>query len=148
MNDLLDNQLLMSGVIAGMAAQGTKVVIHLLTNGPRGAATRFLETGGMPSSHSAGVVALAVGAGLTHGWSSPIFAVCAVFGYIVVYDALGVRRAAGMHAALLNELVVQLRHVMDEGFEPRRLQTLLGHSGPQVLAGILLGISIALIVCS
>ncbi len=146
--DLLDNQLLMSGIIAGMAAQGTKVVIHLLTHGPRGAAARFLETGGMPSSHSAGVVALASGAGLTHGWSSPIFAVCAIFGYIVVYDALGVRRAAGMHAALLNELVLQLRHVMDEGFEPRRLQTLLGHSGPQVLAGVVLGFLIALIVCT
>ncbi|MCB9462209.1 MAG: divergent PAP2 family protein [Candidatus Eisenbacteria bacterium] len=143
MPPILENQLLWPAMVAATAAQVIKVITHVSTDGWAGASGRFWETGGMPSSHSAGVTALAFSAGLEVGWGSPTFAVAAVFAYIVIYDALGVRRAAGMHAALLNELVVQLRHLLDEGFQPGTLRTLLGHSSPQVFAGIALGIVVA-----
>ena len=145
MPPILENELLWSALVAASAAQAIKVITHLATEGRRGSLGRFLETGGMPSSHSAGVAALAISAGLELGWSSPVFAVAAVFAYIVIYDALGVRRAAGMHAALLNQLVVQLKHLLDEGFEPGTLRTLLGHSSPQVFAGVALGAIVALL---
>lgn len=142
---ILENDPLWSALVAATAAQLIKVITHVSTEGWAGAFPRFFSTGGMPSSHSAGVSALAISVGVEVGWSSPLFAIAAVFAYIVIYDALGVRRAAGMHAALLNELVVQLRHLLDEGFEPGTLRTLLGHSSPQVLAGVALGAIVALI---
>jgi acid phosphatase family membrane protein YuiD len=142
---ILENELLWPAVVAATAAQAIKVATHVASAGWRGAWSRLFETGGMPSSHSAGVTALALSAGLRVGWASPMFAISAVFAYIVIYDALGVRRAAGMHAALLNELVAQLRHLLDEGFEPQTLRTLLGHSSPQVFAGVALGAAVALL---
>jgi len=142
---ILENQLLWPALVAATAAQVIKVVTHVSSEGWSGVLTRLFETGGMPSSHSAGVSALAISAGIETGWESPTFAVATVFAYIVIYDALGVRRAAGMHAALLNELVVQLKHLMDEGFEPGTLRTLLGHSSPQVFAGVVLGVIVAIL---
>ncbi|MCA9727769.1 MAG: divergent PAP2 family protein [Candidatus Eisenbacteria bacterium] len=143
MDELFHNRLLWTTVIASLVAQGLKVVLALFTESPAKAFSRVLETGGMPSAHSAAVSALATGVGLTHGWGSPFFALSAVFGYIVIYDATGIRRHAGMHAALLNRLMHELRHLMDEDVVPREaLKTLLGHTYPQVLMGIILGIAI------
>ena len=119
-------------------AQAFKVVLILLTE-RRFAPERLLETGGMPSSHSAAVTALATGLGLSYGWDSPLFALAAVFGSIVIYDATGIRRAAGMQAELINELVRELSDVFDEGFQPEALKTLLGHTYPQVAVGAVLG---------
>ncbi len=120
-------------------AQVFKVLLVLLTE-RRWAFDRLLETGGMPSSHSAAVTALATGMGFSFGWDSAQFAIAAVFGSIVMYDATGIRRAAGMQAELLNELVQELADVFDEGFQPQALKTLLGHTYPQVIVGGLLGI--------
>jgi acid phosphatase family membrane protein YuiD len=144
--DLLQNQLLWTTVAASLIAQGVKVLISLVTESPGRAVSRIFETGGMPSAHSAAVTALATGIGWRDGWSSTAFAIAAVFGYIVIYDATGIRRHAGMHAALLNRLVNELRHLMeDQGAPSDALKTLLGHTYPQVLAGILLGLAISAI---
>lgn len=126
-------------LFATVLAQFLKVVLVLLTE-RRFAGDRLLETGGMPSSHSAAVSALATGLGFTEGWGSPHFAIAAVFGGIVMYDATGIRRAAGIQAEMINELVDNLSHLFDEGFQPQVLKTLLGHTYPQVFAGALLGI--------
>lgn len=99
-----------------------------------------METGGMPSSHSAMVTALATGVGLTQGFGSPLFAVCAVFALIVMYDATGVRHSSGQQARLLNELVGELRAVVREGFAPLPLRVLMGHTYLEVLVGSVLGI--------
>ena len=139
MLELLSNQVLWAAVAAMGVAQAFKVVLILLTE-RRFAPGRLLETGGMPSSHSAAVAALATGLGLTYGWDSPLFAVAAIFGSIVIYDATGIRRAAGMQAELINDLIRELSHVFDEGFQPTSLQTLLGHTYPQVAVGALLGV--------
>lgn len=143
MNDLLLNRPLMAALAATVLAQLLKLVIVLLTE-RRLLLSRLLETGGMPSSHSAAVSALAVSLGLAYGWGSPHFAIAAVFGSIVMYDATGIRRAAGLQAELINELVDELAHLFDEGFKPQALRTLLGHTYPQVIVGALLGVAVAL----
>ena len=135
---LLDNTPLIAAVSATFAAQVVKVILVLLTE-RRWALDRMLETGGMPSSHSATVTALAVTIGMTEGFGSTLFALAVVFAGIVMYDASGIRRAAGMHAQLINDLVQELAHLFDEGFQPKALKTLLGHTYPQVLVGGLLG---------
>ena len=125
-----------------LAATAVAQILKLLIVGAterRFAPERLLETGGMPSSHSAAVVALAISLGIREGWGSPYFALAAVFGGIVMYDATGIRRAAGMQAQLINDLVEELGDLFDEGFRPQALKTLLGHTYPQVLVGAVLG---------
>ena len=140
MPSILENTPLVAAVLATLLAQLLKVFLVLVTE-RRLLLVRLLETGGMPSSHSAAVAALATSMGIIYGWASPYFAVAAVFGSIVMYDATGIRRAAGMQAELINDLVNELAHLFDEGFQPQALKTLLGHTYPQVLVGALLGIT-------
>jgi acid phosphatase family membrane protein YuiD len=134
------NTPLVAALLATVLAQTLKVLLVLITE-RRMVLVRLLETGGMPSSHSAAVAALATSTGILYGWASPYFAIAAVFGSIVMYDATGIRRAAGMQAELINDLVNELAHLFDEGFQPQALKTLLGHTYPQVLVGALLGIT-------
>ncbi len=144
MDGLLANKLLWVALFATFAAQLFKVILVLITE-RRWAFDRMLETGGMPSSHSAAVTSLSTGIGLSYGWDSPLFAISMVFGGIVMYDATGIRRAAGIQAQLINELVQELTHVVDEGFKPQTLKTLLGHTYPQVAVGAILGVVLGII---
>ena len=105
---------------------------------------RILGAGGMPSSHSAVVVSLATLIGKYEGVNTAIFAVTLVFAAVVMYDACGVRRAAGRQAALLNKIIetpgltgVQVRE---------RLVEALGHTPVQVFVGALIGLVVGLIV--
>jgi len=136
---LLANTPLVAAFTATLIAQLFKLSLVLATE-RRWAPERLLETGGMPSSHSAAVAALATSLGMIYGLGHPYFAIAVVFATIVMYDATGIRRAAGEHAELLNDLVEELSHLFDEGFQPRALKTLLGHTYPQVLVGALLGL--------
>lgn len=138
MAELLANRPLWVALAATLAAQVIKILLVAATE-RRFAPERLLETGGMPSSHSAAVTALSATIGIQYGWSSPLFAMAAVFAGIVMYDATGIRRAAGMQAQLINDLVDELGHLFDEGFQPEALQTLLGHTYPQVLVGAVVG---------
>ena len=140
MAELLGNRVLWSAALATFLAQLIKVLITLVLE-RRLAFERLLETGGMPSSHSAAVAALATGMGIIYGLGSPYFTLAAVFGSIVMYDATGIRRAAGMQAELINSLVSELTHLFDEGFRPQALKTLLGHTYPQVFMGAALGVA-------
>jgi hypothetical protein len=145
MSTVLSNGTLLTALVATGAAQILKVLLVVVTE-RRLALGRLLETGGMPSSHTAAVTALATSLGLRYGWGSPQFAIAAVFGGIVMYDATGIRRAAGVQAELINDLVQELAHLFDEGFQPQALKTLLGHTYPQVLVGALVGITTALLI--
>lgn len=145
MDELVANRVLWTSLLALALAQLIKVLLVALTE-RRLALGRLVETGGMPSSHSAAVTSLMTGLGLSLGWDSPLFAAAVVFGVIVMYDATGIRRAAGMHAQMINELVEELTHVFDDGFQPQVLKTLLGHTYPQVFMGALLGIVTAVVV--
>lgn len=139
MNIFTYNPLIFSAFMGMLVAQIAKVVLILLLE-RRLAMDRLTETGGMPSSHSAAVASLATSIGLEYGVQSPYFALAVVFGSIVIYDATGVRRAAGKHAEILNSLVTELSHLFEEGDSPKALKTLLGHTYPQVLMGTLVGI--------
>lgn len=142
---LLLNTPLVAAVLASIAAQSIKVLLVLATE-RRWAPERLLETGGMPSSHSASVAALGTALGVTYGWAHPYFAIAAVFASIVMYDATGIRRAAGQQAELINDLVGELAHLFDEGFQPQALKTLLGHTYPQVIVGLVVGVATGLAV--
>jgi acid phosphatase family membrane protein YuiD len=106
----------------------------------------LVTTGGMPSSHSALVSALATGIGMTSGWSSPEFAIATIFAIIVMYDAAGVRQAAGKQARILNQIIDELFQENPE-FNEDRLKELLGHTPFQVIMGLLLGVLIAWLAC-
>jgi uncharacterized protein len=141
--DIIHNQILMVALLACITAQGLKLAIDLIRTRKLNI-TYLLSTGGMPSAHSALVGALATSVGLTKGWSSAEFAIACLFAIIVMYDAAGVRQAAGKQAKILNQLIDELfqeEHNLNE----ERLKELLGHTPFQVLVGLGLGISIAMV---
>ncbi len=144
MQALLSNQVLWTALIASTLAQVLKVLLVLLVE-RKWMPERILETGGMPSSHTSSVAALAVMCGLQYGWDSAYFAIAAIFGSIVMYDATGIRRASGMQAEVLNDLVQELEAVLREGFAPKPLKELLGHTYFEVFVGFLLGIAVAVV---
>jgi uncharacterized protein len=144
MQALLANQVLWTALIASILAQVLKVLLILIGE-RKWMPERALETGGMPSSHTASVAALAVMCGLEFGWDSGYFAIAAIFGSIVMYDATGIRRASGMQAELINDLVQELDAVLREGFAPKPLKELLGHTYFEVFVGFLLGIAVAIV---
>ena len=129
-------------LVAWLIAQVTKVVIGSLRT--RRIDLRGLSsTGGMPSSHSAMVSALTATIGRINGPDSAAFAVALIFSFVVMYDAAGVRRAAGRQAAVLNRVVDDL--FAQRGLQEERLRELLGHTPVQVFAGAALGIAIGLL---
>ena len=101
-------------------------------------------TGGMPSSHSAIVAGLTTAIGKHSGPSSASFAIALIFTFVVMYDAAGLRRAAGRQAEVLNRLVEDLVHM--RGVQEARLRELLGHTPIEVLAGALIGLVVGLIL--
>jgi uncharacterized protein len=101
------------------------------------------DPGGMPSSHSALVMALTTVIGRTQGLTSPLFAIALVFSFVVLYDAQGVRRAAGRQAEALNRLIEDVFH--SRGIREERLREVLGHTPFQVVVGAALGVAIGLI---
>ena len=101
------------------------------------------ETGGMPSSHSAIVAALTTSVGRLNGVTSDTFAIALIFSIVVMYDAQGVRRAAGRQAAVLNRLIDDL--MAQRGIQETRLRELLGHTPVEVLVGAALGIAVGLV---
>lgn len=104
---------------------------------------RILGAGGMPSSHSAVVTSIATMIGKTQGINSPIFALAVMFAFIVMYDAAGVRRAAGKQAKLLNKLVETpgLSNIQVQ----EKLVEVLGHTPMQVIVGAAIGVTVGLI---
>ncbi len=98
---------------------------------------RLFSSGGMPSSHSAMVTALAAAVGSTHGWHSDLFAVVAVFSTIVLYDAVNIRYAVGQQARFLNSF-------LGRGDDPE-FKEQLGHTPQEVVAGAVLGVIVALL---
>lgn len=139
--DILQNRVLIIALIACLLAQSLKLVFELIQH--RKINFRVLvETGGMPSSHSALVTALAGGIGQTLGWASPAFAVTTVFAVIVMYDAAGVRQAAGKQAKILNQIIDELFREKPE-FNEDRLKELLGHTPVQVIVGSVLGLAVS-----
>ena len=104
---------------------------------------RILQSGGMPSSHSAVVIALTTMIGKDVGIQSPLFGVSVIFSFVVMYDAAGIRRAAGKQAKLLNKIVETPGLTGVQVSE--KLVEVLGHTPFQVLVGALIGFIVGLI---
>lgn len=136
--EILQNKPLEAAVLAWALAQGIKILLTLITE-KRFDATRIVGTGGMPSSHSSFTMALSFSVGKYYGFASPLFAIALVFSFVAMYDAQGIRRAAGKHAEILNDLI---QHHKMPGQE--ELKELLGHTPVEVFAGAILGIVVGL----
>ena len=106
--------------------------------------TRFLGTGGMPSSHSTVVTCLATCVGIKSGFDSTEFVVCCVLALVVMYDASGIRRAAGQQAKIIN-MIIDAWNERDPHEKQNRLKELLGHTPLEVCAGAILGVLIAVL---
>lgn len=141
-SDILNNKALIAAVISWAIAQFIKIVIDLFKN-KKFNYKLITSSGGFPSSHSSSVVALAVTIGMLDSFSSTNFAICFIFAMVVMYDAAGVRRAAGQQAEVINDLGdFFLKH----GFKmDKKLKELLGHSPFEVTAGAILGIIVGVI---
>ncbi len=134
---------LVTCILAWFIAQLLKV-IHTVIKYKKVDFRRFIGSGGMPSSHSSFVTSLATSVGILEGFAGPDFAIAVVFAIVVMYDAAGVRRAAGQQARILNKIVEEWERA-DFAKTDKRLKELLGHTPKEVFAGALLGILIALL---
>jgi uncharacterized protein len=140
--DLLANRPLLSALVAWAIAQTLKMILFSILE-RRFYWRRLIDTGGLPSAHSAFVMGLATGVLCAEGPRSSLFAIAAVFAAVVMYDAVSLRREAGKHADILNELLL-LTIIRDAFKEREALKELLGHTPMEVLAGAALGITVAL----
>ena len=120
-----------------------KVIYDLVTT-KRFNFKRILGAGGMPSSHSAVVMSLATLIGKNEGVESPIFALSLIFAFVVMYDAAGIRRAAGKQAKILNKIIETPGLTNQEVSE--RLVEVLGHTPIQVFVGALIGVVAGLLI--
>lgn len=139
--EIIDNSVLIVAVMACLIAQASKLAFELVRH-QKINVRALVTTGGMPSAHSALVTALATGVGQTSGWASPEFAIATIFAIIVMYDAAGVRQAAGKQARILNQMIDELFSEHHE-FNEARLKELLGHTPVQVIVGSILGVTIS-----
>ena len=134
---------LLAPLVAWAIAQAAKVILTSWRQ--RRLNLRVLaETGGMPSSHAAIVMGMTTAVGKHAGLSSAPFAIALIFSFVVMYDAAGLRRAAGRQAAILNRLVEDLVHM--RGMQEQKLRELLGHTPVEVVVGALLGIAVGWIL--
>lgn len=170
---ILNNRFIMVSALSWFLAQLIKTILNLVLTKEL-VLERMVGAGGMPSAHSAFVVSLAVTAGRICGWDSFQFAICFALAAVVMYDATGVRRAAGQHAQVLNQIINTMyenfhvvyeinkkrkfnifqRHQKDDPDSATVLQAqesnqlllkeLLGHTLLEVAGGVILGVAVAL----
>ena len=137
---ILDNAVLAWGLAACGLAQFLKLFVELFVNRSWRPSV-LIETGGMPSSHSALVTGTAAGIGLQLGFNDPVFALASIIAFIVMYDASGIRRSAGLTAAKVNQI---LKDNSNELSSETTLKESLGHTKIEVLIGSILGPIVAL----
>src|SRR3990167_4299943 len=136
------NRVFVSWLIACLLAQGIKIMLGAIR------LKRFdfrwvFGTGGMPSTHAAGVTALSISVGLQSGFDSPLFAIAVAFTVITLFDAQGVRRWSGRQAQVLNKMMEDM--YFKRRIQEQRLKELLGHTPLEVFAGMAVGITIAVL---
>lgn len=140
--EVLTNRSLMCALTAWFVAQAIKIPTYYLVE-KKWDWRRFFGSGGMPSSHTAMVVALALTVGAFDGFSTPEFALSFAFAAIVMYDACNVRRETGKQGEVINEI---LEHVLVDGkpISDQEFKELVGHSPFEVLGGAIVGCVCAL----
>ena len=137
------NQVLIAALIAWSIAQVVKIPLEYMHSRKWDWVLLF-RAGGMPSSHSALIAATTHGIGLYAGFDTPLFALAFAISMIVIYDATGIRRQAGKHAAIINQMITDLAsgHPLKEEV----LREVLGHTPMQAFMGTILGLVVAQIV--
>lgn len=143
---LFSNHVLNIAALSWLLAQVIKGVIVLITQ-KKFDFKRFTGSGGMPSSHSAFVCSMAAAIFKIEHFSSPLFALSCIIAIIVMYDAAGVRRAAGEQAKILNRVVNDWNKTNSRQLQ-KELKEFLGHTRKEVIIGAFLGIAVALIYTS
>lgn len=141
--ELGQNKILISAATGWIVAQILKTIIHTLFT-RNFDAERLIGGGGMPSSHSSTVCALATATALQYGPNSYEFAMAAIFALVVMYDAIGVRQETGKQAKVLNDMIELFTHMGKDLDMEKQLKEFIGHTPFQVLCGAILGIVIAL----
>ena len=139
--DMISNRVFLSAFFSWFLAQLIKMMVDQVRGRSRGSrdmvATLMWKTGGMPSSHSSLVTGLATAIGVAYGLETPIFTVALFYGVLIIRDAMGVRRSAGVQAQRLNQLGRELAERLDVPFEP--VKEVSGHTPSEVFVGVLLG---------
>jgi len=143
---ILSNKVIWASFLGWLAAAIGKV-IYVVIKEKRVRIRLIFSTGGMPSTHTAFVTALATGVGLMEGFSTGEFALAVAFSIIVMVDAAGVRHAAGEHAKQLNHLTEILEGIFERGekLDQKKFKELIGHTKFEVIIGALVGIATAFI---
>lgn len=139
--EFVHNPIAICAFTGWLVAQSTKVVLGVVRE-KKFNFKWFAGSGGFPSSHSAGVTALATSVGLYEGVGTALFVVTLMFTIVVILDAQGVRRSTGQQATILNKIMEDLYwkgHIQEN-----RLKELIGHTPVQTLAGIIIGLVAAL----
>lgn len=140
--EIAENFPLWTAIISFFAAQFIKIIKEFIKT-KKINLYLLMGSGGMPSSHSAFVAAMSTAVGFREGFDSSVFAIAAVISIVVMYDAAGVRRAAGKQAEVINKLVENIENqgvILD-----KKLKELLGHSPIEVFVGAALGIVIGFV---
>jgi len=138
---IIQNKIFLATILAWLIAQVLKIILYARKQ-RRINFRLLLGSGGMPSSHSATVMALCIAVGRIEGWNTSLFIVSLIFAIIIMTDAVGVRRAVGQQARILNIMVDEL---YEKGtISEWRLKELLGHTPVEVFVGAGLGVLIAL----
>ncbi len=142
-SNIFGNQVLWTGLLGWFLAQLLKPLVEYLIK-RRWNWGLWFSAGGNPSSHSALMTSTTLAIGLYVGFGTPLFALAVAISMVVVYDAAGVRRQAGMQAARINRLFEEMfaGHPITE----KRLKEVLGHTPRQVFTGILLGAAVAMLM--
>lgn len=140
--EIFDNKVFMAVMLGWLIAQALKVPTEYLRS-RRWLWTMVLASGGMPSSHTALMVAGTLAVGLYHGFDNPLFGIAVGVTMIIAHDAAGVRRQAGMQAERINLLFEELLkgHMWDEN----ELKEVIGHTPLEVIGGIILGLLVAIV---
>ena len=138
-SELIQNKILMTSAAGWVIAQVLKTIIHTFLN-REFMVERMVGGGGMPSSHSSTVCALAAACAIEYGVSSFEFAVTAILALVVMYDAIGVRQETGKQAKVLNDMVELFSHMGKDMDIEKQLKEFVGHTPLQVLAGAILGV--------
>lgn len=146
-SELINNKLFVAAALGWFIAQVLKTIIHMILT-REFITERLVGSGGMPSSHSATVCALATATSMQYGADGFEFAATLILAIIVMYDAMGVRRETGIQAKVLNDIIETFEAMgRSEISAHDKLKEFVGHTPLQVLAGALLGILIAVLVC-
>lgn len=149
----MHNTIILCGVLAWLAAQIIKTILHAIKFN-KVVLERVVGAGGMPSSHTAMVLSSLISVGRIEGVNSTVFGVMFIISAIVIYDAMGVRRAAGLHAKqlnIINRMIMKNKKTKtgesdNVESEHKELKEFLGHTPLEVIGGAIVGIIIAFVV--